>query len=147
MNPQMVTLIVFGSAIVLWLLAPLMFGVAGIWARVDGDEKLELAQLGPLVTGRRAIEGGHQEYSGIAVGPWVWLTRRDVGVDALEAMGFPRPIAAKLDGEVMAKLSVRRVGDDLRVQFTPRKFDFTHQPPRITGSSFLASQQRLYRRN
>jgi hypothetical protein len=30
--------------------------------------------------------------------------------------------------------------------FTPQKVEFTHQPPRITKSYFLASQPRRYRR-
>jgi hypothetical protein len=144
---QIGTVTVIAAALLLWLLSSLIFRVTGVWSRMDGDEQLELAQLGPLVTGRRAIEGGHQLYSGLAVGPWVWLTRRDVGVEALEAMGFPKPIAVKLDGEVMAKLTAKRKGAEMLVSFTPRKFDFTHQPPRITGSSFLPAQQRVYRRS
>ena len=62
-------------------------------------------------------------------------------------MGFPEPVARKLDGEVMAKLELRlRGGVLLEGLFMPQKVEFTHQPPRITKSYFLAGQPRRYRR-
>jgi hypothetical protein len=140
----------------LWMLSTVVFRVSGTWERElspsereagAAAERITLGQLGPLVTGRRDVPGGYQELSGILIGSSVWLTRRDHGVRALTAMGFPEPVAKKLDGEVMAKMELRlRGGVLLEGTFMPQKVEFTHQPPRITRSYFLASQPRRYRR-
>lgn len=153
---RLVIVSVLVSLAVLWLLSTLLFRVSGTWEReltvAEREagapvERITLGQLGPLVTGRREVPGGYQELSGFAVGPVLRLTRRDHGVRALTAMGFPEPVAKKLDGEVMAKLELRlRGGVRLEGTFTPQKVEFTHQPPRITKSYFLAAQPRRYRK-
>jgi len=145
-----------GSALVAWVASTFVFRVAGTWERLltPGEreagarpERITLAQLGPLVTGRRDVAGGHQEYSGLAVGRRLRLTRRDHGVRALASLGFPEPVAQRLDGEVMARLDLQlRDGVLLTGTFTPQKVEFTHQPPRITRSYFLAPQTRSFRR-
>ncbi len=153
---RLVLLSGFVSLAVLWLLSTLIFRVTGTWERDLSPaeresgvttERITLGQLGPLVTGRREVPGGYQELSGFAFGPVLRLTRRDHGVRALTAMGFPEPVAKKLDGEVMAKLELcLRGGVLLEGTFTPQKVEFTHQPPKITRSYFLAAQTRRYRK-
>lgn len=140
-----------------WLLSTLIWRVTGSWERVISDEeraegarkeRITFGQLGPFVTGRRDVKGGYQEYSGLLVGRSVTLTRRDHGVQALAAMGFPDGVAVKLDGEVMARLRLTLTdgGFHLEGTFEPQKVEFTHQPERVTGMFFLPGQRRKYRR-
>ncbi len=143
-------------AAALWVAASFVFRVAGTWERTLSaseresgvrPERITLAQLGPLVTGRRDVVGGYQELSGVLVGRRLRLTRRDHGVKALVGLGFPEPIAQRLDGEITARLELElRGGAVLQGTFTPQKFEFTHQPPRITRNYFLPAQTRTYRR-
>lgn len=146
-----------GTAAGAWLLSTFIWRVTGTWERVVGaqeradgamKERITLGQLGPFVTGRRDVAGGYQEYSGLMIGRSVTLSRRDHGVRALSAMGFPDAVAAKLDGCVMArlKLSLAEGGLFLEGTFEPQKVEFTHQPERLTGMFFLPGQRRRYRR-
>jgi hypothetical protein len=144
------------AAFVLWVVASAIWRVGGVWERELSPaereagalpEQIVLAQLGPLVTGRRDVVGGHQELTGLAFGPVVRLNRRDHGVRALTGMGFPEPVAKKLDGEIMARLELKlRGGVLLEGTFAPQKIEFTHQPPKITRAYFLPPQRRRYRR-
>ncbi len=156
---QPIVVAVIGGVFVLWLLSTILFRVSGTWERElttsERDngvkpERITLGQLGPLVTGRRDVPGGHQELSGLLVGRTLRLTRRDHGVKALVGLGFPEPIAAKLDGEVTARLELHLTGGVLPLflegSFTPQKVEFTHQPPKITRSYFLEPQPRRYRK-
>lgn len=144
---------------VLWFVSTLLLRVTGTWEReltpaerAEGaqPERITIGQLGPLVTGRREVAGGHVEFSGIMIGRTVRLTRRDHGVRALVALGFPEPIAHKLDGEITARLEL--VATDgvpplvLEGDFVPQKVEFTHQPPRITRAYFLPPQKRRYKK-
>jgi hypothetical protein len=85
---------------------------------------------------------------GLVVGRRVRLTRRDHGIKALLSQGFPENIAKQLDGEVMARMTLKLKdgGAFLDGAFEPQKIEFTHQPPRITSAHFLAPQPRTYRR-
>lgn len=150
-------LALFGGGAGLWLLTALLFRVGGTWERDLDDEegtadtrpeRLILGQLGPFVNGRRDVAGGHQEFSGILMGRTLRLQRRDFGVQALMAQGFPEPIARQLDGEVTARMTLRLVdgGTHLLGDFVPQKVEFTHRPPKITAAYYLAPQPRRYRR-
>lgn len=148
-----------GGVLAVWLFTAFLFRVSGTWEReltqTERDsglrpERITLGQLGPLITGRREVPGGWQEISGILVGRTLRLTRRDHGAKHLVALGFPETIAAKLDGEITAKLDLRLKGGlvplFLEGSFTPQKVEFTHQPPRVTRSYFLEAQPRRYRK-
>ncbi|MDP2341773.1 MAG: hypothetical protein Q8O67_12515 [Deltaproteobacteria bacterium] len=156
---SVVVVAVAGGAFALWLLTTFLFRVSGTWEREltpaereSGmrPERITLGQLGPLVTGRREVPGGWQELSGLLVGRTLRLTRRDHGVKALVALGFPEPVAHKLDGEVTARLELGLKGGMMPLflegSFIPQKVEFTHQPPRITRSYFLEAQPRRYRK-
>lgn len=154
---RVVVIAALGVAGGVWFLSTLLFRVTGTWERVltqaeldEGarPERITLGQLGPIVTGRRDVKGGHQEYSGIQIGRRLTLNRRDHGPRSLMSMGFPDAIAAKLDGEIMARLrlTVTDGGLSLEGTFEPQKVEFTHQPPRITNVYFLPGQRRRYRR-
>lgn len=154
---RIVLVTALAAAFALWVLAALVFRVSGTWERVLTDEEKErgarperitFSQTGPFITGRRDVTGGHQEFSGFLIGRTLKLKRRDHGVPALMAQGFPEPIAKLLDGEVMAKLDLRLTegGTHLVGSFTPQKVEFTHRPPRVTSAYFLKPQPRSYRR-
>jgi hypothetical protein len=154
---RLVLLSTVGGIGSLWLFSTVVFRVSGTWERVPSEEgeeegrrgeRLTLAQLGPFVKGRRDVSGGYQEFSGLVVGRRVRLTRRDHGVKALLSQGFPENIAKQLDGEVMARMTLKLKdgGAFLDGAFEPQKIEFTHQPPRITSAHFLAPQPRTYRR-
>ncbi len=150
---------VAGGVFFLWLLTTFLFRVTGTWERElttaereEGmkPERITLGQLGPLVTGRREVAGGHIEFSGLLVGRTLKLTRRDHGVKALIGLGFPESIAQKLDGEITARMELQVKGGVFPVilegAFIPQKVEFTHQPPKITRSYFLDPQPRRYRK-
>lgn len=143
--------------LLMWGLTALLFRVSGTWERVLTDEELErgarrervtFGQMGPFVSGRRDVPGGYQELSGVLFGRTLYLKRRDHGLPALLAQGFPEPIAKLLDGQVMAKLELKvtKGGTHLEGRFLPQKVEFTHQPPRVTKAYFLEPQPRTYRR-
>ena len=160
MNPEQLRVVVIVGLLAsgaLWIVASYVFSMAGTWERVLRDdevaegnrtERITLAQIGPFVTGRRDIPGGHQELSGFSLGRSLSLTRRDHGVQSLVALGFPQPIAKQLDGEVTARLKLNLTGGGTTLEgvFIPQKFEFTHRPPKITGSTYLSPQPHLYRR-
>lgn len=153
---RMIVVASIATAFVFWVVASAIWRVSGVWEReltpAEREagalpERIVLAQLGPLVTGRRDVVGGHQELTGLVFGPVVRLSRRDHGVRALTGMGFPEPVAKKLDGEIMARLELKlRGGVILEGTFAPQKIEFTHQPPKITRAYFLPPQRRRYRR-
>jgi hypothetical protein len=154
---KLVAVVALASLLGLWVLSTFLFRIGGTWERVLSDaelkegtrpERITLGQLGPWISGRRDVKGGHQEYSGVMVGRRVTLTRRDHGKQALLGMGFPEPVAVKLEGEVMARMRLTLVdgGTSLVGVFEPQKVEFTHQPPRITSMYFLPGQKRRYRR-
>lgn len=153
---RIVVIAAIGAAAALWLLLSFVFRVGGTWEReldaqdiADGvrAERMELAQLGPFVTGRRVVPGGHQELSGLLIGYRLTLSRRDYGVRALMAMGFPDTVAPKVEGQVTGRFTLHVVDSDmLSGAFEPRKIEFTHQPPRVTSAYFLEGQPRTFRR-
>ena len=115
----------------LWVLLSFLVRISGIWVQEDErgqggrrgqDTELELAQLGPWVTGRREVPGGIQEFSGFLIGKTVRLKRRDRGIDFLVHSGFPEPIARQVDGDVSAKLVLRLEDGGTRLvgAFVPR---------------------------
>lgn len=140
----------------LWVVFSFFVRIGGVWIqefddtkrRKRHDDEVELAQLGPWVTGRREVDGGVQEFSGFLIGRTVRLKRRDRGIDFLVQSGFPEAIARQVDGDVSARLVLTLVdgGTRLTGDFIPNKVEFTHQPPRITSIYALTPVSRSYRR-
>ena len=139
----------------LWLALSLLIRVGGTWVRELSDEELargerpetiELSGLGPYISGRAEVDGGHQEFTGLLIGRTLHLRRRDHGLDSLLAAGYPEPIAKKRDGEEAARLKLKLDGDRLSGGFTAQKVEFTHQPPRITSVLPMPAQPRTYSR-
>lgn len=155
MNDQLLRVGIIGvlsGGLFLWLVVGFLVRVSGVWERVDLSgaerisERIELVQLGPFVRGRRALKGGAQIFNGWLFGRTLRLSRRDTGMVALERSGFPREIATKLDGDVLAKFTLKVRGEHLEGEFHPIKVSYTKQPMRITGKERMPSEVREYRR-
>jgi hypothetical protein len=141
----------------IWFLSAFLFRVSGQWVRLHpdhekrnavDDEHLQLDQFGPFVSGRSTVTGGHQTLSGLVVGRTLYLRRRDHGHLHLEQQGFPSEVARRLDGQVFARfeLKLQPGGNFLEGYIHPRRIEFTHQPPRVTGIFQAPSAARTYRR-
>ncbi len=153
---RMLIVAVVASVFSLWVMVSFFVRIGGVWIQEppEGqrntrvDDEVELAQLGPWVTGRRIVAGGVQEFSGFLIGRTVRLKRRDRGVDFLMDSGFPEAIARQVDGDISAKLVLTLVDGGTRLSgtFVPNKVEFTHQPPRITSTYALAAVPRSFRR-
>lgn len=140
-----------------WFLSAFLFRVAGEWIRLlpdtatrtPGDEeRFQLSQFGPFVSGRCSVPGGHQTLSGLIIGRTLYLRRRDHGHRHLEKQGFPPEVARRLDGQIFARfeLRLRNQGLLLDGSIYPRRIEFTHQPPRVTGIFQAPSAPRTYSR-
>lgn len=145
-------LILVGLAFLVWVIRGLMIKVSGAWERVDeglagGTERISLVQFGPFIRGRRLLQGGFQEYTGLLRGRTMFLTRRDHGRELIISQGFPAEIVGEIDGTVTAKLRLTLSADGHAIfgTFTPQKIEFTHRPPEITNRIYLEPSFRRYR--
>lgn len=152
---RVLLLALLGAGGGLWLASSLLVRVGGTWerelsrderARGERADRFSLSSVGPWVSGRVDIDGGHQELSGLIVGRTLHLTRRDHGVRALVVQGYPEAIAKNRDGKDAARYKLKLDGDRLVGEFIGRKIEFTHQPPRVTAVLDLAPQPRVYKR-
>lgn len=154
-STELVIAISLIALIILWFLINTIFAVSGCWERESGTgskaverEMINLGQFGPFVVGRTELNGGYQSYSGVALGPWLWLKRRDYGVASLVRQGFPREVSVDVEGLVMAKLHLVLSADKLHLngQFFPCKVAFSRVPPKVLSVKELEPQKRLYRK-
>jgi hypothetical protein len=136
---------VIGAIFVLWVLFPIAFPVSGIWKR-DGDEEyIEVEQFGPIVTGKRSVDGGNHLYSGFQIFIFLWLKRRDFGIPALIAQGFPENIAKKINGSVTARLRARRASRQILLgAFRPQRILFDEASNRVMSRSYEAATPRRF---
>lgn len=140
-------------AALVWLLRAFLVRVSGTWERVDEglrpgqSEVIDLVQFGPFIRGRRIMPGGFQEYTGVLRGRTMFMTRRDHGEPFIVGQGFPKELAAEIDGSVTAKLRLTLSADGTAIfgTFTPQKIEFTYRPPAITRRHFLEPSHRRYR--
>jgi len=141
---------VIAGILVLWALFPILFPVHGIWRRDNSqrnseDEFIEIEQFGPIVSGKRSVDGGNHLYSGFQTFIFVWLKRRDYGIPALIAQGFPESIAKKINGSITARLRVRRAGRKLLVgTFRPQRILFDEESTRVMSRNYDAASPRRF---
>lgn len=136
------------------LLTSLFYSFSGVWERMDevspvvARERIRLAQFGPLVLGNCNVVGGQQSFFGFALGPALWLRRRDRGVPFLAREGFPEAIAKQVEGQIMARYRMRLASDRnfMNGIFIPYRVEFSLQPPRVTAMHAQAAVSRRYRR-
>jgi hypothetical protein len=146
-------LIAIGAAFAWWIIRGFTIRVSGTWERVDEglkpgqQERITLVQFGPFVRGRRLMKGGFQELNGILRGRAILMTRRDHGQDMIIDQGFPKEIAAAIDGSVTARMRMTLSADGRAIfgTFTPQKIEFTYRPPEITRRIFLEPSYRRYK--
>jgi hypothetical protein len=122
--------------------------VAGVWHREsDGveEEYIQIEQFGPFITAKRNVDGGNQMYTGLQTFNRVRLVRRDYGIPALIQAGFPAAIAKKINGTVMAKLSVKRRSDKLLDgEFRPQKVLFDEASAQVLSRQYQGAIARAY---
>lgn len=136
---------VLGALFVAWILFPFAFSVTGIWKREGDAEHIQFEQFGPIISGRRSVDGGNQMYSGFQFFIWLRVKRRDYGLPALIAQGFPEAIAKKVNGSIVARLTLRRAGKKRLVgSFTPMKIQFDEATVSVLGRHYEASQPRVF---
>lgn len=154
LTPETLIAFVLSLLMVLWFVINALFSVSGVWEkekepeRPQDRERLTLGQFGPFVVGRAEFNGGYQSYSGLALGPKVWLRRRDYGIPGLIRQGFPKEIAADVEGQVMAKLRLHLSSDRIYLvgYFLPYKVSFKQSPPQVLSMVALEPKKRRYRR-
>lgn len=141
-----VTLIVY---LAVWITFATIYPVDGIWHRdSDGleEEYIQIEQFGPFVTAKRNVDGGNHQYSGLQTFNRIRLSRRDFGIPALIAAGFPAVIAKKINGSIMAKLSVKRQGPKVLVGlFRPQKVLFDESSAQVLSRKYQPPIERVYR--
>ncbi len=148
-----IILILISLGFLAWVVRGFTVRISGTWERVDEgvrpgqSELIGLVQFGPFVRGRRMLEGGFQEYTGILRGRTIFMTRRDHGRKMIIKQGFPAEIAPEIDGTVTARMRLTLSADGRAIfgTFTPQKIEFTHQPPAITRRIFLEPSFRRYK--
>ena len=146
-------LIVAALILLVWIIRGFMVRIQGTWERVDEDapqtsrEVVYFAQLGPFVRGRRLVNGGFQEYTGIMRGRTMFMTRRDHGKAMIVSQGFPEKLVPEIDGTVTARLRLTLSADGKALfgTFIPQKIEFTRRPPAVTRRTYLDAQFRRYR--
>lgn len=142
-----VVLVVYLAA---WFAFPNIYPVAGVWHREsDGmeEEYILIEQFGPFVTAKRNVDGGNHQYTGIQTFSRLRMVRRDFGIPALITAGFPAVIAKKINGSVMAKLSVKRQSEKLLVGvFRPQKVLFDEASAQVLGRRYQPAIPRTYHR-
>ena len=146
-------LIAIGLAFAWWIIRGFTIRISGTWERVDEglrpgqSERITLVQFGPFVRGRRMLKGGFQELTGLLRGRTILMTRRDHGQEMIIDQGFPKEIAAAIDGSVTARMRLTLSADGRAIfgTFTPQKIEFTYRPPEITRRIFLEPSYRRYK--
>ena len=151
----MIWLLVIGGAFLAAMIASsLIYRFSGVWQRMDASsphatrEKIELTQFAFFVLGERVVVGGYQSFFGFALGPILWLRRRDFGILSLTHQGFPDTIARLVQGQLMAKYKLKLSDDGVMLSgsFTPYKVEFSTDPAKIKSISPQPKVQRQYRR-
>lgn len=112
--------IIILALLVLGTLLSLFYPIGGTWERMPqgnpsiwNRERIVLKQLSIIITGKQMVSGGTQKFFGFAFGPFVWLKRRDYGLQALINEGFPEPIAKLIQGRVLLHLNLKLSSDKL----------------------------------
>lgn len=154
MNVTIWLIVLCGAIFAATLIASLIFSFNGIWERMDSAsslakrERIRLSQLGFLVVGKRTVVGGYQTFFGIAIGPQLWMRRRDFGIAFLAREGFPEDIAKQVEGQVLGKYRLRlsQDRDFLTGDFVPYRVEFSGKPPYVTAINEQTHVPRKYRR-
>ena len=121
--------------------------IKGVWVQEEGDGWLEILvdHTGPMVSARCYVDGGHYEYSGLWTGGSVRLKRRDFGEQMLKAKGFPDAIIEKVQGSVMAKLSLRlKDADTLNGFFYPHEIRWNRAKTHVESRRFMDPKWRTW---
>jgi hypothetical protein len=135
-----------GAFLAAWVLYASLHPVEGVWRREDAPEELVLfEQFGPFVTGKRNVEGGNHQYSGVMTFSRLKLSRRDFGIPHLISVGFPESIAKKINGSVMASITLHLASANrLEGLFSPQKILFDEPSVRVMSRDYQMPVARNY---
>lgn len=97
-------LIVILSVLIALFVSPVFFPVSGIWKDVHAEDYLSLETFGPFVSGKKNLLGGNAIFSGVQILAWLFLKRRDYGVQALTVKGLSEQQAKKINGCIAARI-------------------------------------------
>lgn len=148
--------IIILALLVLGILLSLLFPVGGTWERTTGEnqsiwdrERIILKQFGSIIFGKQIVPGGFQKFFGFALGPSIWLKRKDYGVQALMHEGFPEPIAKLAQGRVLLHLTLKLTSDRLFLKgyATPMKVEFYEDGSGIKSIRPVEPAPRTYHRS
>lgn len=152
-------MLVLGSIIlgflVLETLLSFLYPISGTWERISAEnqsiwdrERVVFKQWGPIITGLQTLTGGHQKFFGFAIGPNIWLKRKDYGVQVLKQQGFPEPIAKIAQGRVLLHLNLKLSPDKLFLKgyATPMKVEFYEDGSGIKSIQPVEPILRTYRK-
>jgi len=147
-------LIACGIVVIATFITGLVYSFSGVWERMDNSSKLaareriRLMQFGCFVIGRRVVVGGVQHFVALALGPHLWMRRRDFGINYLASEGFPSEVASQIEGQVMARYRLELSDDHnfLDGVFVPFRVEFSSEPPRVTAMHAQRPVPRKYRR-
>ncbi len=116
-----------------------------IWDR----ERITLRQFAFIITGERDLPGGKQKFTGYALGPWVFLKRRDYGKQVLVQEGFPEHIASLIEGRVTLNLTLNLSSDRLFLKgyVRPYRIEFYEDGSGIKSAIIQDPVARSFRRS
>ncbi len=108
-----------------------------------------LRQFAFWVNGERELAGGKQRFSGYALGPWVFLKRRDYGKQVLVQEGFPEHIAPLIEGRVTLNLTLNLSSDRLFLKghVRPYRIEFYEDGSGIKSATIQNPVPRSFRRS
>ena len=91
----------------------------------DGPHEVVLRQTTIVVVGEAQVEGGRQQFFGLALYGRARLRRYDYGGVHMSMLGFNRQQWPQLEGRAMARYRLRMAADGALVgQFYGRRFSF-----------------------
>ena len=136
-------------------LLSVVFPVAGSWERMSAPnesiwdrERIVLRQFALMVSGERDLVGGRQKFSGYALGPWVFLKRREYGKQILIQEGFPENVAPLIEGRVTLSLVLKLSTDKLFLKgyVRPYRIEFYEDGSGVKNCTIQSPVARSYRR-
>jgi hypothetical protein len=152
-------MLVLGSILlgllILGALLSILYPIRGTWERMSAEnqsiwdrERVVFKQWGPIITGLHTLPGGYQTFFGFAIGPNIWLKRKDYGVQVLKQQGFPEAIAKIAQGRVLLYLNLKLSPDKLFLKgtATPMKVEFYEDGSGIKSISPVEPILRTYRK-
>ncbi len=131
-------------------LALVVAAVLGHWPRLaasytEGDRRMVLHHVGPLVWGDCTLDEGQERYVGLTLLGHLYLRRFDSGARLLVGRGFPKEQVHALDGICTGYFQLHQdATEDLTGHFCGRRFSLNNG--RMVPVETLTAVPRHWRR-